>query len=331
MMSSALFKDDKFLNILSNVDESKRRKNHELMRDIHMYQIYYQQQDVEDGLSEDDREHFVKLHAALGLIDDETVKMALQDVTAIKQRGEYTETIVPSAPRRGRPPKVAGTAAPSASSIGDGGEGTVAPKKRGRKPKNFDGSRPMGSTSVNTKCLDKYDLPDNIKITAARLFNMYSKGEVKKVSKRKGTLFMAIKEAYRIHGIIMPPDNIRVMLGMDKKEMSRAKTAYSYSRTGIRATQVDNSPLEYIPTYCQELNIPEDIRDSIISLGTTIMEIDDELSDAKPQNIAAGLIAYGMTLNGMSIDNKLIAEAAKISMATLGTSLDHIKVVHSNA
>ncbi len=330
--SSELFTNDKLLEILdrkiSTIKGSKSSKcDHKLMRDIHMYQIYVNEQD--NGLSEADRERFEVLHEQLALVDDESVKNALYELSIAKQSDSYNKPDCLLDVKKNNKNSKIDKIIKNEPEV-DPNEEVYVPKKRGRKPKNPNGGKSV-SSSVSTKFLDKYNLPDNVKVTAARLFNIYSQGEVKKVSKRKGTLFMAIKEAYKEHGIIMPPDNIRVMLNMDKREMSRAKTLYSYPRTGIRSTQIDNSPLEYIPTYCRELKIPEDVRDLIVVLGKSIMDLDDELSDSKPQNIAAGIIAYGMTLYGMSIDNKLIAEAAKISMATLGTSLDYIKIVHANA
>ena len=59
------------------------------------------------------------------------------------------------------------------------------------------------------------------------------------------------------------------------------------------------------------------------------MNLDEELYDSKPQNVAAGIIAYALILYGMSIENKIIADTAQISMATLNSSLEHIKVVHA--
>jgi len=291
-----------------------------LVSDIHNYQIYVNQQ---DSLGIDDRKKFEQLHRELALIDDESIKMGVQMLSEERKNGKFKQINASKDDNK--------VSSNKNRSNKDGDNIPPAPvKKRGRKPKCANiGSSSSESASVSTKFLDKYNLPDNVKVTTARLFSLYSQGEVKKVSKRKSTLFMAIKEAYKEHGITIPPDNIRIMLNMDKKEMSRAKTLYSYPRTGIKSTQIDNSPIDYIPTYCEDLKVPDDVRELIIELGNVIMNLDEELYDSKPQNVAAGIIAYGLMLYGMSIENKIIADTAQISMATLNSSLDHIKIVHA--
>ena len=298
-----VFKNEKPIIKNSKLDMKK------LVSDIHNYQIYVNQQDNLDTI---DRNKFEQLHQELSLIDDESIKMGVQMLSEERKNGKFKQTL------------------PNINDDKNNNDTALAApvKKRGRKPKCTN----MGSnesSSVSTKFLDKYNLPDNVKVTTARLFSLYSQGEVKKVSKRKSTLFMAIKEAYKEHGITIPPDNIRIMLNMDKKEMSRAKTLYSYPRTGIKSTQIDNSPIDFIPIYCRDLKVPDDVRELIITLGNIIMDLDEELYDSKPQNVAAGIIAYALILYGMSIENKIIADTAQISMATLNSSLEHIKIVHA--
>ena len=166
-----------------------------LVSDIHNYQIYVNQQ---DNLNVTDRMKFEKLHQELAIIDDESIKTGLQLLSEERKNGKFKQILSEIKDDI----KIVNKRSKITKSDADTAQPVM--KKRGRKPK----CTSVGSTessSVSTKFLDKYNLPDNVKVTTARLFSLYSQGEVKKVSKRKSTLFMAIKEAYKEHGINYTP------------------------------------------------------------------------------------------------------------------------------
>jgi len=178
--------------------------------------------------------------------------------------------------------------------------------------------------------LDQYDLSTSVKFRAQRIYQKLGP-QVHRGKKRLQLLFYclycAALELYSENPQSWEDPNPSVfekMLGLAHGDTRKAMAIFSEAQTGYRPKTSKSNPLGMIRGYCRENNISEELVVPIQELGKKILYKDQDLYDEYPQNVAAGLIKYGLSTMGKDIDNESFARAVNLSQATINTMYKRI-------
>lgn len=186
------------------------------------------------------------------------------------------------------------------------------------------------------KDLENLDLPFDIKIKAdeiAKKLNCSSK----RGSCHEQLVFFCVYAAYIEKAQVdkreyKNPAVIAKIVGIKKNKMSRALSMFSEAQTGYKLPAIRVTAVDYLPEYCEKLNLsPETISDVIV-LCNRILEKEPDLNETYPQQVAAGVLFYyaminGITLNSKAISKKEFAELVELSEVTLGNIYKKICLV----
>jgi len=162
----------------------------------------------------------------------------------------------------------------------------------------------------------KINIPDDIRNEAEKIFQQL-KTNTKRGKRRKKMLFYCIFNAYKSLGQPQDPKVIAELVGISATEITKALSMCSESQTNYRPIAVFRQPLDFIPIYHSEVGLNPDCLSSVLELAHSILNKDPDLYDEYPQVVAAGILHYYMTINGVSVDKKQFAKIFKKSEMTI--------------
>lgn len=182
--------------------------------------------------------------------------------------------------------------------------------------------------------LEKIAIPENIRAEANKIFidNNFS---VRKGQKMNYVLFYCIYHAYKNLGQVKVPKKIAALVGIPNTEIAKANSIFKSA--GLLASQVRNCDTddfisfpEFITDYCQDLGVDECTTAAIKQFGKELQEKYPDLDEKFPQNIAAGLIYYYLTIHIGEQDRKSFAAKVQLSDVTVNTAFNTIKSFHNS-
>lgn len=142
--------------------------------------------------------------------------------------------------------------------------------------------------------------------------------------KRKQTIFYYVYAAYNALNIPIEPKGLAERCGLKISEISRAIPKCRSDSNNV-PNVVLWSPIQYIRE-CYDvilkktdlrINFPENTLDDIIKMTEEIMRVEPTLLDQKPQTIAAAIVLYYLSINGININRKDFANLFKSSDMTI--------------
>lgn len=177
--------------------------------------------------------------------------------------------------------------------------------------------------------LQKYDFPDEIKNKADEIFQKMDTS-IRRGHIRDYLIFYCIYNAYHELQIHKDPKQIALSVGIDLGEITKALSKFSESQEMYQAPMVITTPLDLIPEYCRMVNLSDDTIENVIELAKEILEKDPELMEGYPQKVAAGILRYFLTINGVAFRKNQFAEMLGLSEVTINNMYKKICAIHNS-
>lgn len=177
---------------------------------------------------------------------------------------------------------------------------------------------PKGNERSILKDMENIAVPDEIKIKAEEIFNKLN-ATTKRGNRRKQLVFFCIYNAYNELGYPQDPKQIAILVGIKNSEMTKALSMCSEAQTGYKPPSVQITALDLLPQYCENLGLRDDTVPDVIEFAMKILAIDTELNETFPQKVAAGILLYYATINGIKIDKKEYAKMIQLSEVTINS------------
>jgi len=165
--------------------------------------------------------------------------------------------------------------------------------------------------------LAKYDqFSDDIKIRANAIY-LKMNPTTNRAKKRTFLLFYCIYNAYKELNIDIDPSELGDIFGLTSGELQKTSSMFSRLQTNYKPINKPRTISNYINDYCNNIGL-KDYVDDIIQLSDSILEKNIDLNQSATQPVAAGMIKYYMTSNGIELSNKeFLAKVAKRSDTTI--------------
>lgn len=176
--------------------------------------------------------------------------------------------------------------------------------------------------------LDKIPIGDEVKAQAEAIFKQLGVG-TRRGSKRKMLLFYCIYCAYKTLDILEDAKTVAELVGIAPSDASKAISMFSGGITYQPPTTY-RTPIDFIYKYYLEAGISQDSLPALIDLGEQILERDSKLYEAYPQVVAAGIILYYLTINGVKVNKTQYAKIFGKSPMTINKMYTRVCEVHNS-
>lgn len=178
--------------------------------------------------------------------------------------------------------------------------------------------------------LEKIDIPDIVKKESERIFQEL-KTSTKRGRRRKKLLFYCIFNAYNLLGKPQDPKIIAELVGISPTEITKSFSMCSESQTKYRPPTVFHSPVDFIPQYLKDVGLDDGCLDAVTDLADRILNKEPELKENYPQVVAAGILLYYMTINGVEVNKKEYAKIIRRSEMTISKMFKRIWKIDNDA
>lgn len=168
------------------------------------------------------------------------------------------------------------------------------------------------------KDMENIAIPDEIKIKAEEIFSKLNSA-TKRGNRRKQLVFFCIYNAYNELQYPQDPKQIAVLVGIKNSEMTKALSMFSEAQTGYKPPSVQVTALDLLPQYCVSLGLRDDAISDVLNFAKKILQIDPELNETFPQKVAAGILLYYATINGITVNKKEYAIMIQLSEVTINS------------
>lgn len=177
--------------------------------------------------------------------------------------------------------------------------------------------------------MEHYALPDGIKRKANEIYRRL-KRQTHRGQKRKLLVFFCIFNAYAELKTPKDPRHLAQIIGLSPHDVTRAISQFPTVQTGYQVDSQPTSPVDLIPDCCARLNADLNV-EMLLELAREIMGKSRELREKYPQKVAAGIIQYFMTINGVKYNKKQFAAVMGLSDATISSMFREISEIHNRA
>lgn len=172
--------------------------------------------------------------------------------------------------------------------------------------------------------LEKIGFPSNVVDKAVELHHT-SKIGTRRGRRRKQTIFYYVLAAYNALNIPIEPKGLAERCGLKGCEISKAMSRCS----GGNSKEVPNivvwTPIEFISgCYTMIANrtdlriqFPDGAQEQIVEMAKEITKNDPNLLNPKPQMVAAAIVLYYLTINGINVNRKDFASLFNNSDMTI--------------
>jgi transcription initiation factor TFIIIB Brf1 subunit/transcription initiation factor TFIIB len=178
--------------------------------------------------------------------------------------------------------------------------------------------------------LKQFSFPDEIKNQADVIYNKMIY-RVRRGKIRYQMLFFCTYCAHLELGRNVDPIQLGSVFGLTPGEVQRCDSIFSPLQTNYRPPIVRTSPVRYLPNYCNKMGISDDALDEALKLAATILRKDPTLLQENPQTVAAGLLRYYITINGITNDDpQKITKVTGRSNVTIEGVYRRIDIIHNS-
>lgn len=191
-----------------------------------------------------------------------------------------------------------------------------------------------GQTSKVTRSiaddLKPYAFPDDIKAQADAIYNKMIY-RVRRGKIRIQMLYFCVYNAHIELGRDVNTSQLGAIFGLTPGEVQKTDSLFSELQTGYKAPSSNISPLKYLPDYCREMQMSEDVIPDVLEACKSILEKDKSLKQENPQTVAAGFLRYyTMTRGIVSDDNKKIIKVTHRSTVTIDNMYKKIAMIDNS-
>lgn len=153
--------------------------------------------------------------------------------------------------------------------------------------------------------LKNYPFPDDIKNQADVIYNKM-KYQVRRGKIRFQMLFFCVYCAHLELNRDVDPVTLGVIFDLTYGDVQRCDSLFSPLQTGYRPPAKNTSPIDYLPKYCENINLSQDAVNDMIAMSKSILRKDKKLRQENPQTVASGLLKYYIMTRGITLDDPLI-------------------------
>lgn len=164
--------------------------------------------------------------------------------------------------------------------------------------------------------LDHLSIPEDVKKRAESVYHTINPATYKSSCLNK-LIFFCIYAAYSEMGIPKDPKLIAKIVGIKTGDVSRAMSMFSERNTGYSPPNLDASPLDVIPEYCEKIGLSTDLMPQIRQIGERILSKSPKLLEKSPSVVGATLLLYALTISGIAVDQKSFCANVNISSVTI--------------
>lgn len=176
--------------------------------------------------------------------------------------------------------------------------------------------------------LNRINVGDEIKETAEQIFKQLDT-TTKRGNKRKKLIFYCVYNAYKSLGIIEDAKTIADVVGIAHTDITKAFSLYSEAKTNYQAPVTFHTPSDFIHKYYKEAGLSPECLEPLLNLAEEVLELDPELYESYPQVVAAGIILYYMTINGVAVNKKEFAKIIGKSEMTVVKMYKRVSNAHN--
>jgi transcription initiation factor TFIIIB Brf1 subunit/transcription initiation factor TFIIB len=164
--------------------------------------------------------------------------------------------------------------------------------------------------------LAKYKFNDDINIRANFIFTKM-KLVTRRANKRTYLLFFCVYNAHKELGIKVNPSDLGKIFNLTQGQMQKTDSMFSPLQTGYKAVNRTISAVDYMPHFCDKLDLDQ-YSDDMVIFANNIITKHVELSQFVQQTVAAGILKYFLVINGIEVvDKKQISEVTFRSDTTI--------------
>uniref|UniRef100_A0A6C0BMB4 Transcription factor TFIIB cyclin-like domain-containing protein n=1 Tax=viral metagenome TaxID=1070528 RepID=A0A6C0BMB4_9ZZZZ len=178
--------------------------------------------------------------------------------------------------------------------------------------------------------LEDLQLPDDVKNEAESIYSRLHISQRKR-KKRLLVVYYCLYNAYKVLGLSYVPNLLADMVGIDRKDISKAISSCFPLQSGYYPPQVQRNPRDFIPQCIEVLNLDLMLADEVIDLYNQVMKSEKSrlLAEKAPQSVAAGMIMYFSSTRGFIVDKEQFSKLIGVSEFTLDTITKLIIHVHN--
>lgn len=145
--------------------------------------------------------------------------------------------------------------------------------------------------------LNRYNLPDDIKITADEIYRKMTLLKVHRKKRRLQLIWYCVYNAYKELCRAVYPETLCEIIGISLEDARGAISRFSHIRSGYKPPE-EQDLFKFITLYCGELSV--DNYQPINKLAEQLVEKDPSYYDCTPQHVALAIVKYYLTINGVS-------------------------------
>jgi len=171
-------------------------------------------------------------------------------------------------------------------------------------------------------------IPDEVKEKANEIY-LRLKRQTHRGRKRKLLVFFCIFNAYAELKSPKDPRHLAQLTGLSPNEVSRAISQFPTVQTGYQTVSQCTSPIDLIPDYCSRLDAELNI-EQVTEVAQRILNKSQLLREKYPQKVAAGIIQYFMTINGIKYNKKQFVNVMGLSDATISSMYREVSFIDNS-
>lgn len=177
----------------------------------------------------------------------------------------------------------------------------------------YSNTRPVKSIMPDLK---KLAFSDDIRRRADAIFLAMDQG-IRRGGRRKQLVAHCIYQAYKDLGIAVDPNFIATTVGINRNKIRKASSIFSPSRTGRHVPNTVTHPADLLPDYCKRIGLSEDASEQVCNIAVKICQLRRDLCEKSPRSVAAGILHYYMSIQGIQSNEALLREITTLSSATI--------------
>jgi hypothetical protein len=164
--------------------------------------------------------------------------------------------------------------------------------------------------------LAKYHFSDAINAKANIIYGQMNNATCR-ANNRPCLLFHCVYNAHKDLGLPVNVSDLGKIFGLTQGQIQKTNSKFSPNNTGYKPTYREISALHFLPGFCEQLGITEYTED-IMDYAKNILDKNPALIQLVAQTVAAGLLKYYLTINGIVLeDDKQMAIVTSRSDTTI--------------
>lgn len=164
--------------------------------------------------------------------------------------------------------------------------------------------------------LKKYNIPGDVKLRANNLYNIVTKGDIKRGRSRLAIIFACVFTAYIELDKSKPSEELTEMFNLERREASRALTLLQTNYKSRSSLYI--SSYHYIPLILSKFNADKSHEENIKKIYNLLEAKDiSKINGSNPKSISAGLVYYYLININKCIDPDTFSKIVGLSKITI--------------